>query len=100
MTLLQAFLNDTIDAQDFDQRAHVIVGFEILRSHTTKDATAIYARHLKALTIRAGAPEKFSAKITEHALSLIASRMSGDEDAAAFLDQNPDLLNSKSFRSD
>ncbi len=98
MPLLDAFLDDTILPEEFDHRAHVIVGFEILKRHPLTEAKAIYTRHLKALTLRAGVPEKFSAPITVHAMSLIASRMFGDEDAAQFLERNPDLLDKRSFK--
>ncbi|WP_299934780.1 hypothetical protein [uncultured Pelagimonas sp.] len=98
MPLLDAFLSDTIQPEEFDHRAHVIVGFEILKRHPLTEANAIYTRHLKALTERAGVPEKFSAPITARAMALIASRMSGDEGAAQFLERNPDLLDRSSFK--
>ncbi len=99
MPLLDAFLNDSIKPDEFDHRAHVVVGFEILKRHPLADAKAIYARHLKSLTERAGVPEKFSAPITEHAMEMIAERMSGDEDATGFLARNQDLLDPRSFKS-
>lgn len=100
MTLLTAFLSDTLDASDFSHRAHVEVGFEILRRHPIQDATQIYVTHLKALVKRAGAEDKFSLRTTENAMALIATRMvGGARDIDGFFAAHPDLLHSATFKT-
>ena len=94
MTLTEAFLSDTISPTDFDHRAHVAVAFDLLQNHDFCEAHALYVRHLKALTLRVGMPEKFNATITMAAMSLIAERMATGKDRSAedFLSRHPDLL--------
>ena len=99
--LLSDFLQDTISPADFDHKSHVVVAHELLRHHDFNEAHDAYVRHLQALTVRAGVPEKFNATITFAAMSKIAERMGRDEfnDPAAFLNANPDLLRASSFTS-
>ena len=101
MTLLEHFLNDTLDPAEFDHRSHVVVGYELLSRHDFDTAYLTYVRHLKALTIRAGVPEKFNASITFAAMSVIAERigLQPPDNADEFLDTNPDLLRAQSFTS-
>ena len=99
--LLKDFLHDTISPAEFDHKSHVVVAHELLRHHDFNDAHSAYVKHLRALTVRAGVPEKFNATITFAAMSLIAERMGLDEpkEPDAFLDANPDLLRASSFTS-
>lgn len=103
--LLETFMNDTVAPQDFDHRAHVSVAYELLRRHDFATAHATYVTHLKALTQRAGVPEKFNASITFAAMSVVAERMHNadtpddtlDETVDAFLTRNPDLLEARTL---
>ena len=97
MTLIDDFLQDRIDPATFDHRAHVVVGHDLLKVHPIAEAIDIYTKHLRALTKRAGAPEKFSARITQHALKVIAARMQDGETSEAFLLRNPDLLQARTL---
>ena len=99
MTLLENFLNDTTSPADFDHQSHVEVSFELLNRCSFDEAYATYVRQLRALTVRAGAEEKFNATITFAALSIIAERMSelGTSDWNEFIANNPDLLRAATF---
>ena len=100
MTLLQSFLNDTLDPATFDHRAHVVVGYQILCHHPLEEATQIYADQLRKLTLRAGVPDKFRADLTRRAMALIAARMGPAQDGVdTFLARNPDLLDAGTFLS-
>lgn len=92
--MARALLDGTLTAQGFDHRAHVAVAYEILRRHEVFQAMALYAGGLRALTERAGVPEKFHATVTLIFLSTIAARMAGrdPDDVSVFLAENADLL--------
>ena len=98
-SLLKDFLHDRISPHDFDHRAHVVVAHELLRHHDFNQAHDTYVKHLHALTVRAGVPEKFNATITFAAMSLIAERksLSATNDPDIFLADNPDLLRASTF---
>lgn len=89
-----AFLDGSLDPGTFRHADHVAVAYDILSRHDVFEALAIYAGRLRALTVRAGVPEKFNATVTFAFISLIAQRMeTGDHrDADDFLARNPDLL--------
>jgi hypothetical protein len=91
---LRAFLDGTVDAANFRHVDHVRVGFEILRHHDFPDAAAAFARSLKQIATRAGAPNKYHETITLAFLSLIAERRALADYAnfEAFASDNPDLL--------
>ena len=90
----EALLDGTLSPEGFSHRAHVGAAYELLRRHDVFDALALYARGLRALTRRAGVPDKFSATVTFAFISLIAARMAQDHcgSAEAFVTANPDLL--------
>ena len=73
--LLEAFLDNSLDPAGFKHRDHVAVAFEMLRQYDFLDASAKYAGCLRALTEKAGVPEKFNATVTMAFMSLIAERM-------------------------
>lgn len=83
-----------IPAPEFGHHDHVRVAFEMLDEYDFVDACARYARTVKAMATRLGAPEKFNVIITLAFMSLIAERKSKKKDAdlESFLADNPDLL--------
>ncbi|MCT4558706.1 MAG: hypothetical protein N4A61_11710 [Pelagimonas sp.] len=93
MPLLEDFLNDRLDPASFDHAAHVKTAYLLLATRPFEHAFFTYCTHLRALTARAGAEEKYNATITFAALSTIAERMSSPaEDVSRFLAKHPDLL--------
>jgi hypothetical protein len=91
---LRAFLDGELDAESFRHADHVRAGFEILRHHEFPDAAAAFARSLKRIAMRAGAPGKYHETITLAFLSLIAERqaLGGYVDFEAFAAASPDLM--------
>ena len=91
--LLTRFEGGDIDPATFTHADHLRAAYHMLRAHEFFEAAHRYAAALRALTLRAGAPEKFSATVTLGFLSLIAERMEAHDpgDADAFVDANPDL---------
>jgi hypothetical protein len=92
--LLRRFEAAEVDPATFSHADHVRAGYEMLRKHEFFEAAQRFAAALRALTLRAGAPEKFNATVTMGFMSLIAERMDADDpgDADAFLAAHPDLL--------
>ena len=91
---LRAFLDGKIDAANFRHADHVRVGFEILGHHDFPEAAMAFARSLKQIAARAGAPGKYHETITLAFLSLIAERraLGGHADFESFAEANPDLM--------
>ncbi|RMF41692.1 MAG: hypothetical protein D6754_00470 [Alphaproteobacteria bacterium] len=91
---LDALRDGSLDPAGFGHRDHIGVACELLRHHEFFAATAIMAAGLRALTERAGVPEKYNATITFASMSLIAERMRQDDfaDAADFVRRNADRL--------
>ncbi len=92
--LTRAFEAHEIDNSAFDHPAHVQVAFELLKKYDIIDASAIYAKGIRALAAKAGAPEKFNLTITYAFMSLIAERMdqAPHEGFDAFIAANPDMM--------
>ena len=92
--LTERFLNHDVDNAQFGHAGHVQVAFELLSSHDFIDAAAIYAKGIRAIAAKAGAPKKFNLTITYAFLSLIAERMDRwpDREFGAFVASNPDLM--------
>lgn len=90
--LMARFLKGGIDNRAFHHRDHLRVAFAMLQVMPFADAASLYARGLKAIASRAGAPEKYHETITFAFLSLVAERMDGYSSFDVFLDANPDLL--------
>ena len=91
---LRAFLAGETDAATFRHADHVRMGFEILRRHDFPDGAAVFARALKQIAARAGAPAKYHETITMAFLSLIAERCANARyaDFESFIESNDDLL--------
>jgi len=87
-------MSGILDPGGFSHRDHVATAFAALERFEFFKAAQVYADGLRALTIRAGVPEKFNATVTLTLLSVIAEKMSaGYENADALLSVHPDLLN-------
>lgn len=97
---LRAFLDGEVNASGFRHADHVRIGFEILQRHDFPDAAAAFARSLKKIAARAGAPEKYHETITLAFLSLIAERRALGEhaDFESFAGANPDLMGASILR--
>ena len=93
-TLLDLFEAVDVDTTTFHHPEHVHVAFAMLNKYSYLDACEKYARTIKAMAIKADAPEKFNLTITFAFMSLIADRKSQtpNADLEAFLAANPDVL--------
>src|SRR5690348_7912247 len=93
-TFLRDFLAAEIDAVRFHHADHVRAGFEILQHHDFAEAAAAFARALKQIAMRAGAPGKYHETITLAFLSLIAERqaLGRHADFESFASANPELM--------
>ncbi|MFQ6548111.1 hypothetical protein AADZ90_009135 [Aestuariibius sp. 2305UL40-4] len=89
-----AFEAHDIDAATFHHAEHVRVAFDLLRKYDFLDASVIYAKGIRTIAARAGAPRKFNLTITYAFLSLIAERlaMKPANDFDVFVGENPDLM--------
>ena len=58
------------------------------------DAAATYAKGIRSIAAKAGAPQKFNLTITYAVMSLIAERIEGSpcDEFQDFVERNPDLL--------
>ncbi len=98
--ITRSFEAHAIDNTTFGHAEHVQVAFDLLRKYDFIDAAAIYAKGIRALAAKAGAPDKFNLTITYAFMSLIAERMakSSDRSYDDFVAAHPDLM-SKSVLS-
>ena len=92
--LTRSFEAHDLDNTTFHHAEHVQVAFDLLNKYDFIDAASIYAKGIRAIATKAGAPHKFNLTITYAFMSLIAERMtqSACKDIATFFQQNPDLL--------
>ena len=97
--LAAAFLHDEVVPAHFHHRDHVRVAYEILRRHDFADAASAYARGLKRIAAKAGAPGAYHETITLAFLALIAERSAEAryDDFEAFAAANPDLLDKQAL---
>lgn len=96
--LLERFEAGTLDPGAFTHADHVRVAYELLLQHTFLEAAARFGRGAQALATRAGMPEKFNATVTLAFMALIGECLAEDAhggDPKAFLDANPQLLDTK-----
>lgn len=91
-----AFEAQAIDNTTFHHAEHVEVAYGLLKRYDFIDAAAIYAKGIRSISSRAGAPEKFNLTITYAFMSLIAERMTECVHSSfeRFADANPDLMSS------
>jgi hypothetical protein len=89
-----AFEAHDVDNTTFHHAEHVRVAFDLLRKYDFIDASAIYAKGVRTIAAKAGAPQKFNLTITYAFMSLIAERLvvEPDCDFDAFVSENPDLM--------
>ncbi len=97
--MLKALENGTLDPSEFSHRDHVVVAYECLQQSDFFRATTRIADGLRALTEKAGVPEKFNATITFAFMSRIAEYMhDGATSAEDLLQKNPQLLGDLDIR--
>lgn len=89
-----AFEAHEIDNTAFRHADHVRVAFDLLAKYDFIDASAIYAKGIRTLAAKAGAPKKFNLTITYAFMSLIAERLANcpPPNFNAFVRSNPDLM--------
>jgi len=104
--LADRFERFELSTDGFSHRAHVAVGFAMLRRYSFLEATQRFASTLHTMASAAGAADKYNTTITVAFMALIFERMSADAvfDAGAdaearkpvsfdeFCAANPDLL--------
>ncbi len=92
--LLQDFESGDLAPDGFSHEDHVAVAWQMLRGDDFLEAARRYTAGLRALTEKAGVPEKFNMTVTLAFLSVIAERMAGrnEETFEAFLANNRDLV--------
>jgi hypothetical protein len=92
--IVAAFENATIDPDDFDHEAHLLVGWRYLQDLSLLDSINRFTGALKRLTRKLGVPAKYHETITWFYLIKIAERCRGQAatDWPAFKAANPDLL--------
>jgi hypothetical protein len=92
--ITRAFEAQAIDNSRFHHADHVRVAYDLLGKYDFIDAAAIYARGIKALAAKAGAPRKFNLTITYAFMSLIAERMASDprQNFDDFVSANADIM--------
>lgn len=92
--LTDAFEAHEIDNSTFRHAEHVQVAFDLLNKYDFIDAAATYAKGIRTLATKAGAPQKFNLTITYAFMSLIAERMATNPKSEfnEFIKQNPDLM--------
>lgn len=95
-TLADTFERHELDKCEFSHADHVGVAYELLGRYDFLTATVTYARGIKTLAEKAGAPDKFNTTITFAFLSLIAERMNttAHSEYGDFIRGNEDLLSS------
>ena len=89
-----AFEAHEIDNTAFHHADHVRVAFDLLAKYDFIDASAVYAKGIRTLAAKAGAPKKFNLTITYAFMSLIAERLANgpSRDFDAFVGANPDVM--------
>ena len=82
------------DPAGFGHREHVRLAYEMLARHPFDRAVARYARGLRRMAARAGAPGKYHATVTVAFLALVGERRAagGDRGWEAFARENADLM--------
>ncbi len=92
--ITNAFEAHAIDNTTFGHAEHVRVAYDLLRKYDFIDAAAIYAKGIRTLAAKAGAPDKFNLTITYAFMSLIAERLADTQtdDFECFTRENPDLM--------
>lgn len=92
--ITSAFEAHAIDNTTFGHAEHVQVAYDLLRKYDFIDAAAIYAKGIRTLAAKAGAPGKFNLTITYAFMSLIAERLANSQSSTfeAFIAENPDLM--------
>lgn len=95
--LVEAFERGEVNPAAFHHREHLYVAWCYLRELSVEDALARYVRHLKALTVKLGVPQKFHATITWAWLVALADAMERAPGSAfdALLEANPSLLDAR-----
>ncbi|MEZ5725940.1 MAG: hypothetical protein R3E47_12810 [Paracoccaceae bacterium] len=92
--ITKAFESHGIDNSAFHHAEHVRVAFDLLQKYDFIDAAATYAKGIRTIATKAGAPQKFNLTITYAFMSLIAERLAlfPASEFEVFVSANPDLL--------
>jgi hypothetical protein len=92
--ITRAFEAHAIDNSRFHHAEHVRVAFDLLEKSDFIEAAATYAKGIRAIATKAGAPQKFNLTITYAFMSLIAERMAVKPGGSfeEFVSENADLM--------
>jgi len=92
--ITRAFEAHDVDNNNFHHAQHIQVAYELLNKYDFIDAASVYAKGIRALATKAGAPRKFNLTITYAFMSLIAERMlsSSKNNYEDFVEENTDLM--------
>ncbi|MEP5632206.1 MAG: hypothetical protein ABJP79_10035 [Tateyamaria sp.] len=92
--ITRAFEAHAIDNTMFRHAEHVQVAYDLLGKYDFIDAAATYAKGIRALATKAGAPQKFNLTITYAFMSLIAEQLATKPHRGfkEFVSENPDLM--------
>jgi hypothetical protein len=80
-----------LPADGFDHRAHLLVGWHLVRTRPLHAGVAELGEALTAATIAAGVPDKYDAALTRRWMLRLAELADGADDFAAVLDRHPEL---------
>jgi len=91
---VQAFETATVDPDDFNHEAHIMVAWGYLQHHDQLEAINRFTAAIKRLTQKLGVPGKYHETITWFYLLKIAERCDGNtaSDWNTFKATNPDLF--------
>ncbi|MBL4633788.1 MAG: hypothetical protein JKY56_07940 [Kofleriaceae bacterium] len=92
--LTTLFLAQKIEPSEFRHMDHLRVAYEMLHANDFIDAIAQYAKGIRSMASRAGAPAKFNVTITIAFMSLVAERIhiAPQKCFSEFISENGDLL--------
>lgn len=91
---LERFEQGQLDPKCFGHSEHVRIAYELLSKERFVDALPRFARGIRAMAARAGAPQKYNETITTAFLAMIAEQMQlpGPADYEEFRAANPSLF--------
>lgn len=97
---VRGFEMGEVDPTTFDHRQHLYVAWCYLGVLTVEDALSRYARYLRQLVERLGAPEKFHRTVTWYWLAVLDRAMaeSPGRSFEELVAEHPELLRSESIR--
>ena len=99
MSLVTEFESASVDPARFGHREHLYVAWCYLKELPLEEALARYVKHLRALTVALGVPQKFHATLTWVFMLLLNEAMEEARELSfeALLARHPSLLEKKTL---